>query len=118
MHSACQTLRQWALPMHGQLPLLAKCCGHPHCWILLSSSGHDDIPPFCRLLPADVALPQGGSLPKPDGQASDEEQGAVLEALRSAVLAVAELLVPDAAQRTKLLAGGLSVLLEGGISGL
>jgi hypothetical protein len=93
-------------------PLLAECCVRPHCWRLLSSSGRADIPAFCRLLPADVALPQGGSLPKPDGQASDEEQGAVLEALRSAVLAVAELLVPNAAQRTKLLAGEVSVLLE------
>lgn len=59
-----------------------------------------------------MALPQG-SLPKPDGEASDVEQSAVMEALRNAVLAVAELLVPDAAQRTKLLTGQVGVLLEG-----
>ena len=64
-----------------------------------------------------MALPQGGSVPKPDGQASDEEQGAVMVSLRSAVLAVAELLVPNAAQRTKLLAGEVRVLLEGRCSG-
>ena len=58
-----------------------------------------------RLLPADVALPQGGSLPKTDRQDFDAEQGAVIDALRSVMLAVAELLVPAAAQRTQLLTG-------------
>ena len=112
MHSASQTLRQWALPMHGQL--LCPRAVHANCCPL--SSCEDD-PPSCRLLPADVALPQGGSLPKPEGQASDAEQGAVMEALRGAVLAVAELLVPDAAQRAKLLAGKVSMLLEGMFQG-
>lgn len=41
-----------------------------------------------------------------------------MEALRSAVLAVVELLVPNAAQRTKLLAGEVSVQLTGRVPGV
>lgn len=58
-----------------------------------------------RLLPAGAALPQGGSLPKPEKQGSGAEHGAVLDALRAAMLAISELLVPDYVHRTALLTG-------------
>lgn len=53
-----------------------------------------------RLLPADAVLPEGSSsVPRPDKKTgSESEHAALLEALRLATLAVAELLVPDAAR--------------------
>lgn len=66
--------------------------------------GLADAPPMgladAWLLPADALLPEGNSsVPRPDKKTgSESEHAALLEALRLATLAIAQLLVPDAAQ--------------------